>query len=64
MKIWKVRIRTIYFGYRYFDLFVAANSESTMIRIVRQHPTLAEDKHAIIDSYEEVDLSDEIPRVL
>ena len=64
MKIWKVRIRTIYFGYRYFDLFVAANSESTMIRIVRQHPTLAEDKHAIIDSYEEVDLNDEIPRVL
>ena len=64
MQIWKVRLRTIYFGYRYFDLFVAANSESTMIRIVRQHPTLSEDKRAIIDSYEEVDLNDEIPRVL
>ena len=64
MKLWKVRIRTIYFGYRYFDLFVAANSESMMIRTVKQHPTLAEDKHAIIDGYEEVDLDDEIPRVL
>lgn len=64
MKLWKVRIRTIYFGYRYFDLYVAANSESSMIRAVKQHPTLTEDKHAIIDSYEEIDLNDETPRVL
>ena len=64
MKLWKVRIKTIYFGYRYYDLFVLASSESSMIRTIKQHPTLTKDDCAIIDSYKEVDLNDETNRVL
>ena len=64
MKLWKVRIKTIYFGYRYYDLFVVAENESSMIRTIKQHPSLTKDDCAIVDSYEEVDLNDKMKRVL
>ena len=64
MKLWKVKIKTIYFGYRYYELFVIADSESSMIKIVKKYPTFVKDDYAIIDSYEQVDLNDETTRVL
>lgn len=63
MKLWKVRIKTYYFGFRYYELLVLANTESEMLRTVNQHPTIRKDDDAEIDSYEQIDLNDETNRV-
>jgi len=34
MRLWRVHIKTYYFGIRYYDLFVLANTESNMLRTV------------------------------
>lgn len=64
MKLWKVRIKTYYFGIRYYEVFVLADTESAMLRIVNQHPMVKKDEDADIDNYEQIDLTDETNRVL
>lgn len=64
MKLWKVHIRTYHFGIYYYDLFVLANSESNMLRIVYKHPSYNKDENAEIVKYEEIDLNNLENRVL
>lgn len=64
MKLWKVRIKTYYFGIRYYEVFVLADTESAMLRTVNQHPMVKKDEDADIDNYEQIDLTDETNRVL
>lgn len=64
MKLWKVRIKTYYFGIHYYVLFVLADTESNMRRTVNLHPIVRKDDDAEIESYEEIDLTDETNRVL
>lgn len=64
MKLWKVHIKTYYFGIRYYDLFVLANNESNMLRTVYSYPTYRNDEDAEIISYEEIDFNDLTNRVL
>ena len=65
MKLWKVRIKTYYFGMKYYDLFVYADTEENMVKLVKLQPiyrSYTED--AEIESYEQIDLADETNRVL
>ena len=62
--LWKVKIKTYYFGIRHYELFVLANTESEMINTVKQYPIVRKDDDAEIESYEEIDLTDETSRVL
>lgn len=64
MKLWKVRIKTYYFGIKYYELFVLADTESNMLRTVNQYPAVRKDEDAEIESYERIDLTDETNRVL
>ena len=64
MKLWKVRIKTYYFGIRYYEVFVLADTESAMLRTVNQHPMVKKDEDADIDNYEQIDLTNETNRVL
>lgn len=64
MKLWKIRIKTYYFGIHYYELFVLADTESAMLRTVRLHPLVKKDDDAEIESYEQIDLTDETNRVL
>lgn len=64
MRLWKVRIKTYYFGIRYYELFVLADSESDMLRTVTQYPMVRKDEDAEVDKYEQIDLTDETNRVL
>lgn len=64
MKLWKVKIKTYYFGIRYYELFVLSDTESAMLRTVNQHPMVRKDEDAEIESYERIDLTDETNRVL
>lgn len=64
MKLYKVRIKTYYFGIRYYELFVLADTESNMLRTVNSYPMIRKDDDAEIESYEEIDLTDETNRVL
>lgn len=64
MKLWKVRIKTYYFGISYYEVFVLADTESAMLRIVNQHPMVKKDEDADIDNYEQIDLTDETNIVL
>ena len=64
MKLWKVRIKTYYFGIRYYELFVLADTESNMLRTVNSHQMVRKYEDADIDSYEQIDLTDETNRVL
>ena len=50
MKLWKVRIKTYYFGIRYYEVFVLADTESAMLRTVNQHPMVKKDEDADIDN--------------
>lgn len=64
MKLWKVHIRTYYFGIIYYDLFVLADTESNMLRTVYNHPRYKKDEDAEIVNYEEVDLNNSENRIL
>ena len=64
MKLWKVHIKTYYFGIRYYDLFVLANNESNMLRTVYNYPTYRKDEDAEIVNYEEIELNNTENRVL
>lgn len=64
MKLWKVKIKTYYFGIHYYVLFVLSDTESNMLRTVNQYPMVRKDEDAEIESYERIDLTDETNRVL
>jgi hypothetical protein len=64
MRLWKVHIRTYYFGIKYYDLYVLADTESNMLRTVYKHLSYNRDEDAEIVKYEEVDLNDSENRVL
>lgn len=64
MRLWKVHIKTYYFGNMYYDLYVLADTESNMLRTVYQHPMYRKDEDAEIEKYEEIDLTDSENRVL
>ena len=64
MKLWKVKIKTYYFGIRYYELFVLSDTESAMLRTVNQYPMVRKDEDAEIESYERIDLTDETNRVI
>lgn len=63
-KLWRVKIRTYYFGNYSYELFVLANDEDSMKQTVRNYPTYKKDEDAEIESYEQIDLTDETNRVL
>lgn len=62
MKLWKVRIKTYYFGTRYYDLYVLANNESNMLRVVSKK--ISKDDDAEVDNYEEINLNDTENRII
>ena len=64
MKLYKVTIKTYIFGIQRYVLFVLANTESKMLNTVKQHPIVRKDEDAEIESYEQIDLTDETDRVL
>lgn len=64
MRLWRVHIKTYYFGIRYYDLFVLANNESNMLRTVYNHPAYHKDEDAEIAEYEEIDLNNSENRVI
>lgn len=64
MKLWKVIIKTYYFGIKRYELFVLADTESNMLRTVYQYPAVRKDEDSTIESYERIDLTDETNRVL
>lgn len=64
MKLWKVHIKTYYFGIRYYDLFVLADTEDNMLEKVYNHTSYKNDEDAEITYYEEIDLNDTTNRIL
>lgn len=64
MKLWKVHIKTYYFGTWYYDLFVLADTESNMLRSVHKYTSYNKDENAKIVKYKEVDLNNSENRVL
>ena len=62
MKLWKVRIKTYYFGTRYYDLYVLANNESNMFKVVSKR--ISKDDDAEVENYEKIDLNDTKNRVI
>ena len=64
MKLWKVRIKTYHFGICYYELFVLADTASNMLSTVYSYPKVRYDEDAKIESYEQIDLTDETNRVL
>ena len=62
MRLWIVRIKTYYFGIRYYDLYVLANNESNMLRVVSKR--ISKDDDAEIEKYEEIDLNNTENRVI
>lgn len=64
MKLWKVRIKTLLFGPFHYDLFVMTDTEEKMLDTIHQDSRIKEDEYAEIESYYEIDLTDETNRVL
>lgn len=62
MKLYKVIIKTYYFGVRGYELFVLADSEEEMEKVV--HNKIRRDDDAEIVSFEEIDLKDTTNRVI
>ena len=62
MKLYKVMIKTYYFGVRKYELFVLADSEEEMKKVV--HHKIRRDDDAEILTFEEIDLKDTTNRVI
>lgn len=62
MKLYKVIIKTYYFGIRMYELFVLADSEEEMKKVV--HNKIRRDDDAEIVNFEEIDLKDTTNRVI
>ena len=56
MKLWKVRIKTYFFGVIHYELFVLADTEENMLQTVYKHPRYHKDEDAEIEQYEEIEL--------
>lgn len=44
MKLWRVKIKTYYFGIYSYELFVLANDEDSMKQTVRNYPIYKRDE--------------------
>jgi len=64
MKLFKVLIKSYHFGIVHYDLFVLAEDEEAMYQTVYNHPLYKKDEDAEIETWEEVDLSRKVNRVL
>lgn len=64
MKLWKVHIKTYYFGVYYYDLFVLSDTESNMLRTIYKYQTYHNDEDTKILGYKEIDLNNSENRVL
>lgn len=64
MRVWKVHIKTYHFGILYYDLFVLADSSTSMLRTVYKHPAYRKDENAEVTGYKEIDLNNSENRVL
>lgn len=64
MRLWKVHIKTYYFGVKYYDLYVLADTESNMLRTTYNHPAYSSDEDAEIVNYEEINFGNCTNRVL
>ena len=64
MKLWRVKIKTYYFGVYSYELFVLANDEDSMKQTVRNYPPYKKDENAEIEGYELINLEDMTNRVL
>ena len=62
MKLYKVIIKTYHFGIRMYELFVLADSEEKMEKVV--YNKIRRDDDAEIVSFEEIDLKDTTNRVI
>ena len=62
MKLYKVTIKTYYFGTKMYELFVLADSEEKMEKVV--YNKIRRDDDAEILSFEEIDLKDTTNRVI
>lgn len=62
MKLYKVLIKTYYFGVKKYEIFVLADSEEKMKEVV--HHKIRRDDDAEILSFEEIDLKDTTNRVI
>ena len=62
MKLYKVIIKTYYFGTIGYELFVLADSEESMRTVVNNK--IRRDDDAEIVKFEEIDLSDTTNRIL
>ena len=57
MKLWKVTVKTYYFGTSHYILLVVAESKEEAIQEVYKYPKYNKDEDAEIDSVEEIDIS-------
>lgn len=64
MKLWKVHIKTYYFGVYYYDLFVLSDTKSNMLRTIYKYLTYHNDEDTKILGYKEIDLNNSENRVL
>lgn len=64
MKLWKIIIKTYNFGIKRYELFVLADTEDAMLMLVNQYPAIKKDEDALIEYYEQIDLTKQINRVL
>lgn len=64
MRLWKVHVKTYYFGIRYYYLYVLADTENNMLITLFNHPTYHKDENAEIERYEEIDLNNTENQVL
>ena len=62
MKLWKVRIKTRFLGILYYNLYVLANNESNMFKVVSKG--ISKDDDAEVEKYEEIDLNGTENRVI
>jgi cupin superfamily acireductone dioxygenase involved in methionine salvage len=63
-KLYKLIIKTYTFGVKYYDLFVLADNESDMLRMVSKYLTEHYDNDPEILTYTEIDLNDNVSKVL
>ena len=64
MKLFSVLIKTYHFGIHRYNLFVLAKDEKSMYETVYKHPLYHNDKDSEIETWDEIDLTLEINRVL
>lgn len=64
MKLWKVNIKTYYFGNTSYTLFVLADTEDNARETIYKYPPYHKDEDAEIESITEIDLNDTTNRVI